>query len=193
MTNPIEATEGEARPTQLKNVPQGHPPETTDATGSLRSPTREAEETPTRRIPSRVLGEIQVTEEATLTFPTGVLGFPEARDFTLVATSREGFYWLQSLEHDTLTFLVLDPFLHVPDFSIEIPDEDMGVLGTEASEIIVLAVVTLPAGPDDPLTANLQGPLLINSAKGLGRQLILDDSPYGLRHVLDISAALLAS
>ncbi|MGI9625291.1 MAG: flagellar assembly protein FliW [Longimicrobiales bacterium] len=146
-----------------------------------------------RQIASRVLGEIQVTEEGTLTFPTGVLGFPEARDFTLVTTSREGFYWLQSLEHDTLTFLVMDPFLHVPDFSIEIDDEEMGVLGTEASEIIVLAVVTLPAGPDDSLTANLQGPLVINSAKGIGRQLILDDSPYGLRHTLDISAALLAS
>ena len=151
------------------------------------------EATEMRRIKSHVLGEVQTTEEGTLTFPRGVLGFPEARDFVLVGTSRSGFYWLQSLDHDTLTFLVLDPFVHVPDFTVDIPDEEMGPLGTDASEIVVLGVVTLPAGPDDPLTVNLQGPLVINMKRGVGSQLMLDDSPFGLRHNLDIASALLAS
>lgn len=146
-----------------------------------------------RLVASRVLGEIEVAHESTLTFPAGVLGFPEAREFTLVATSRAGFYWLQSLEYDALTFLVIDPFLHLPDFSIDVPDEEMGILGVDASEIVVLGIVTLPPGPDDPLTVNLQGPLVINSNKGLGKQLILGDSAYGLRHALDVTSALLAS
>lgn len=150
---------------------------------------------PTQQEPvkSRVLGEIHVDPDGMLRFPHGVLGFPEARDFALVSTSRQGFYWLQSVEHDTLTFLVLDPFVHVPDFSIDIPDDQLGVLGTDATEIVVLGVVTLPTSPDEPPTVNLQGPLLINARKGVGRQLILADSPWGLRYSIDLADALLAS
>ncbi len=147
----------------------------------------------TRSIPSRVLGEIKVSEDSALDFPSGVLGFPEAHAFVLVSTSREGFYWLQSLDHDTLTFLLVDPFIHLPDFAIHLPDEEMDVLGTEAEEIIVLGIVTLPSNPDAPLTVNLQGPLVINAKRGVGRQLVLDDEAYGLRHPLDVTAALLAS
>ncbi|MDH3222615.1 MAG: flagellar assembly protein FliW [Gemmatimonadota bacterium] len=147
----------------------------------------------TRSVPSRVLGEVKVSEDSALDFPGGVLGFPEAHAFALVSTSREGFYWLQSLDHDTLTFLLVDPFLHIPDFSIHLPDEEMGVLGTDAGEIVVLGIVTLPANPDAPLTVNLQGPLVINAKRGVGRQLVLDNDAYGLRHPLDITAALLAS
>ena len=152
-----------------------------------------AQTTDARIINSKVLGEVSATADQVLTFPTGLLGFPEARDFVLVATRRTGFYWLQSLDHEALTFLVLDPFTHVSDFVIDIPDNELGGLGTDANEIIVLGIVTLPAGPEDPLTVNLQGPLLINSKKGLGRQLIVEDSAYGVRMQLDITAALLAS
>lgn len=146
-----------------------------------------------RTVASRVLGNITTKPEHILNFPTGLLGFPETREFTLVATHRQGFYWLQSLEYDTLTFLLIDPFLHVPDFTVDLPDEDMGALGTDATKIVVLGIVTLPAGPDDALTVNLQGPLVLNTESGIGQQLIIPDSPHGTRCALDVGEALLAS
>ncbi|NNM31937.1 MAG: flagellar assembly protein FliW, partial [Gemmatimonadetes bacterium] len=105
----------------------------------------------------------------------------------------EGFYWLQSLDHDTLTFLLVDPFIHLPEFSIHLPDEEMGILGTDVDHIVVLGIVTLPANPDASLTVNLQGPLVINAKRGVGRQLVVEGPSHSVRHPLDITAALLAS
>ncbi len=146
-----------------------------------------------RTVTSHVLGDVTANPEQILDFPNGILGFPEAQEFMLVATERAGFYWIQSLLHETLTFLVLDPFIHIPDFSVELPDDEMGTLGTEAGKLVVLSIVTLPAGPDDILTVNLQGPLVINTDNGIGQQLILHDSPHGTRYTLDVDGALLAS
>ena len=146
-----------------------------------------------RTVASRVLGPVTVHPDQVLNFPTGVLGFPEAREFTTVSTQRPGFYWLQSLEYDTLTFLLIDPFQHVPDFSVDLPDEELGHLGTDASKLVVLGIVTLPAGPGDQLTVNLQGPLVINTETGVGQQLIVPDSPHGTRFGLDVADALMAS
>lgn len=146
-----------------------------------------------RVVPSRVLGDVPVSEDSAIAFPSGLLGFPEATSFVLVSTSREGFYWLQSLDHDTLTFLLVDPFIHLPDFSIHLPDEEMGILGTEAESIVVLGIVTLPANPEASLTVNLQGPLVINAKRGVGRQLVVDGHGFNVRHPLNITAALLAS
>ena len=149
--------------------------------------------TETRVVPSRVLGEVSVPNDSAISFPSGLLGFPEAKSFALVSTSREGFYWLQSLEHDTLTFLLVDPFIHLPDFSIDLPDEEMGILGTEADNIVVLGIVTLPANAEASLTVNLQGPLVINAKRGVGRQIVVDQPGFTVRHPLNITAALLAS
>lgn len=150
-------------------------------------------ETETHVVPSRVLGELTIQSDSAIAFPGGLLGFPEATSFVLVATSREGFYWLQSLDHDTLTFLLVDPFIHIPDFSINLPDDEMGILGTDADQIVVLGIVTLPANPEAPLTVNLQGPLVLNAKRGVGRQLVVDGPGSSVRHPLSTTAALLAS
>ena len=55
-----------------------------------------------RIITSKVLGELHATQDQILTFPEGILGFPEAREFILVETRRAGFYWLQSMDHTAL-------------------------------------------------------------------------------------------
>ena len=63
-----------------------------------------------RRIASDILGPLEATEDGLLTFPRGVLGFPECRQFLLLASAHDGIYWLQSTEFSALTFVLADPF-----------------------------------------------------------------------------------
>ena len=152
------------------------------------------EETPaTERVvtvDSDLLGPLTVPARGIFTFPSGMFGFPECRRFALVSAGRDGLFWLQSLEHATLAFLLADPFHFFPSYTVELSAGDRTELAvTEASDVAVLCVVTLPRRRDEAPTANLQGPVALNFRSGLGRQLALPESTWGTRRTLDLGRA----
>lgn len=150
-------------------------------------PAAKMDSMPILSIHSELLGTIEIPEDGVMDFPDGLFGFPEAHGFVVLPAERDGFFWLQSLEFSALTFMAIDPFVHVPGFSVELADGEIGPLGpAEPSDIVILGIVTLPRAPGDPITANLQGPVAINVRRRLGRQLVIQDSEYGTRLPLDI-------
>ena len=62
-------------------------------------------------------------------FAQGLFGFPECRDFALIAAPRPGYYWLQSREFPTLAFLLVDPFLHFDEYAVDLGEGDSAALG----------------------------------------------------------------
>lgn len=138
---------------------------------------------------SDLLGDLEVSEDQILEFPAGILGFPECRSFVLLPAQREGFYWLQSLDHSTLAFVLVDPFVYFPGYGVELSELDGKELRAEEdTDVAILAIVTLPASRDQPPTANLQGPLALNLRARRGKQLALDDSDqFGLRCPIPIT------
>lgn len=127
-------------------------------------------------------------------FQDGILGFPACRRFTLKPAEAESFYWLQSVECDSLAFLLVDPFRAVEGFFVDLGDTDLHHLETtDAPEIGVMAIVTLPKKAGEAPTANLQGVVAFNFKKHLGRQIIIQDSPYDTRWPLDLNRLCLAS
>ena len=74
-------------------------------------------------------GQIEINSDRIISFPEGILGFPEYRDYALVQTNEEGhFFWLQSIERPELAFVVCDPLLFVPDYQVPVKDEDLELL-----------------------------------------------------------------
>lgn len=134
---------------------------------------------------SALLGTLSVPGDRVFRFPSGLVGLPDCRTFALVP-GRPGLYWLQSLEHATLTFLLADPFLCVEGFQLELDLPPLSGRPRE-EELAVLAIVTLPRDPEGSATLNLQGPLLFSFADGTGRQLVLSRSPWGVRHPIDLA------
>ncbi|MCE2881477.1 MAG: flagellar assembly protein FliW [Planctomycetaceae bacterium] len=108
-------------------------------------------------------GPVDIDETRTLEFPAGMLGFSSYRTFALLQPDDQGvFFWLQSTESPDLAFVVTDPALWIPDFQANIRKEQMEELGlTETSDAQVLVIVNKR---DNSLTANLQGPLVVNSS-----------------------------
>lgn len=138
--------------------------------------------TSTLVVASEVLGELTVPADSVLTFPTGLFGFPECRRFALVPAGRDGLYWLQSIEHSTLAFLLADPFQFFRGYAVELTAGDRVELAAQsASDVAVFVIVTLPQSRGAQPTANLQGPVALNLRAGLGRQLAIANGEWGVR------------
>lgn len=140
-------------------------------------------------IQSDLLGSHNVEPAQLFRFAKGLFGFPECHDFALLPAERAGLYWLQSVEHSTLTFLLVDPFLYFPGYEIDVADGDIRELAVEAEEdLSVLAIVTLPRTTVEKPTANLQGPVAFNLRTRLGKQLALEESELATRCPFDPAA-----
>ena len=139
-------------------------------------------------IRSDLLGEIRVQSTDLVHFPTGMLGFPECRRFALLRGGRDGLFWLQSLEYMPLVFLLVDPFTIEEKYSFDVQPSQIAELGPgEASDIGLLAVVTLPAESGKLPTVNLQGPLVINFKTRYAKQVVSGDEQHAVRRPLDLA------
>lgn len=129
------------------------------------------------------LGPVDIDESRIMTFEDGLLGFPDARRFALIQTSTDPvFFWMQSLEHPDLAFVVCDPQTFVPEYEVPIRRDDAESIGLhDLGDSQVLVIVNKVNGD---LTANLMGPLVVATRTLQGRQLVLSDKRYSTRHRL---------
>jgi flagellar assembly factor FliW len=146
--------------------------------------------TPTRMIVnSDLLGPLEVDEDEIVHFSAGLFGFPECRNFVFLPADREGMYWLQSTDHGTLAFLLADPFRFFDGYTVDLaPADRTDLIAHSPSDVVILAIVTLPRRGETLPTANLQGPIAINLEARRAKQLALSESPFGIRSPIDLSA-----
>ncbi len=116
---------------------------------------------------TKVFGEVTIEEEKIITFPGGIIGFPDLTQFTLLHDEDDGIatiHWLQSLQEPGFAMPVMDPLFVKEDYNPEIEDELLKVLGEwKQDELLVLVTVSVP--PElEKMTVNLKGPIIINGA-----------------------------
>ncbi|MCA9284974.1 MAG: flagellar assembly protein FliW [Phycisphaerales bacterium] len=128
-------------------------------------------------------GMVEVDGERIIRFPSGLLGFSSFTSFVLLQPDEQGvFFWLQSTQNPDLAFVVTDPTLWIPDFHANIRREQMEELGLEnLSDAQVFVIVNKR---DQALTANMQGPLVINTISRSGVQLVLAEKRWTTRYEL---------
>jgi flagellar assembly factor FliW len=126
---------------------------------------------------------IEIAEDRVITFPRGLLGFPDKTRFCLLEPGEDAcFFWLQSLDDPSLAFVVTDPSLFVKEYSVPIRPEQMADLGLDRLEDAQVFVIVNKV--DGALTGNLQGPLVINTLTRGGEQLVLAEKRWTTRHSL---------
>src|SRR6185503_17904066 len=126
-------------------------------------------------------GMVDLDEKRIITFPAGLLGFSSYKTFALLQPDDEGvFFWLQSIESPELAFVVTDPTLWVDGYEATIRREQMDELKLDRLESAQVFVIVNKYG--DTLTANLQGPLVINIKNQQAMQLVLADKRWTTRH-----------
>ena len=126
---------------------------------------------------------VRVSTEVILTFPEGMPGFERHHRYALLQDAKLApFFWLQSLHDPLVGFLVITPGLLVSDYSFDIADPDIELLGlAEPSEARVLSILVVPEDVR-AMTANMQAPIIINPVKRIAKQVILTDERFPLRY-----------
>lgn len=128
-------------------------------------------------------GDIAVPADQVITFPTGLPGFERCRQFAIVDDEESSpFSWMLSVENPRLAFVLLDPLLTWPDYNPRISRDDLKSLSIEKQEEVRLFVIVTLSGEVKDVTANLSGPLLINAANRIAKQLALIDERYTTKH-----------
>lgn len=122
-------------------------------------------------------GEIDCRPEAVLTFPNGIIGFPNAKRFVILDHDREApIKWLQSVDMGHLAFVVMDPTLFKSDYQVQITPDAVGELAyREQDDLALMVILTIPSSDPATITANLRGPVIVNSRTRLAKQLVLNE------------------
>jgi flagellar assembly factor FliW len=121
-------------------------------------------------------------DDRTLVFPEGIVGFPEARRFTLSDLDDAGtFQLLESVDEPGLSMVVCIPWLLFPDYAPEVDALTQAALGLERPEdaIVFVSVTVEPEG--EALYCNLLGPFVVNSSTRQGRQVVQHDVELPVR------------
>lgn len=128
-------------------------------------------------------GEIDVKNEDLIELPSGLIGFPELKRYVLLDHDKDSpFKWLQSLDDGAIAFVLINPLLFKPDYTVEVTEAEVSDLELKAEEDAVISVIiTIPTNPQN-MTANLKAPLVFNLQNRRGKQLVLSNSAYTTRH-----------
>ena len=135
------------------------------------------------KITSTRFGSLDVPENKIITMERPILGFERLRFFCLVDVDElNPFMLMQSTEDPEVSFLVMNPILFFPDYRIEINSQEIAELEvTNASTVETYVILTIVKQTQD-ITANLQGPILINTDNNRAKQLVLVNSCYQVQH-----------
>lgn len=123
-------------------------------------------------------GELEVSEDTLLTFPSGLVGFPAIQQFVVLDVAEDSYYqWFQAIKEPDLALVIIDVHFLDPEFQAQVSDEGLAELDiTQRDPILIMAVVTIPSGHPEQATANLRAPLVVNLRTRKGKQLILHES-----------------
>ena len=135
------------------------------------------------KINTKPFGEIEVDELQVIDFPEGILGFDFIKKFIILDADKDSpFKWMQAFDEKDLAFVIIRPEFFMSSYDLVIPQIDYESVKAESvKDLLIFAIVTIPDNPSN-MTANLQGPIIINPAARLGKQAISLSDKYTVRH-----------
>ena len=136
-------------------------------------------------IDTKPFGKIEIDEKQIIDFPDGILGFEFEKKFVILdSNDHSPFKWMQAYSEPSLAFVIIRPIDFLIKYELSISQSDMeSVNAAKPDDLLVFAIVTIPADPSQ-MTANLQGPVIINPNDKIGRQVISQSDKYRVKHVI---------
>lgn len=129
-------------------------------------------------------GPLTVEESDIVRLTEGLVGFRSSTRFLLLADQKvEGLYWLQSLDTPDLAFALVPPGEGLESYHVDVRSGDRAALALENDQEPDIFLI-LNRNEAGLLTVNLQGPMVFNLKKRLGRQMVLTSSRHSVRHPL---------
>jgi flagellar assembly factor FliW len=118
-------------------------------------------------------GPLDIELDDLIHFPAGMLGLEDCRHWVLLADAQnETLAWLQSASRPEVALAVVSPRRFVPDYQMRLVKGEVAPL--ELAAVQDAQVLTIVSKNERSITLNLKAPLVINLARRLGRQVIVN-------------------
>lgn len=128
-------------------------------------------------------GELKLEPTEIISIPSGLLGFPEQKEFCLVDPGDQTLIlWLQSIREPALSFPVLEPKVFQGDYAFSLTFHELRELKLKkVSDATVLCILTIPTEITE-MSANLKAPLVINIQSQIAKQVVLQENKFQIKH-----------
>lgn len=120
------------------------------------------------------IGKIEYSDDSIYNFPEGLYGYQEFKDYIIWSGEKyRPFKLLISVDDPNLFFPLINPKILMPDYKPNIKDvNDWEFMYT---------IVSIGNSQKD-VTVNMRAPILLSRTEKWGKQIILTDSNYLIRH-----------
>lgn len=137
-------------------------------------------------INAKYFGEISYEKQDTIQIINGLFGFESYTDYLPLSFHDENDFMisLQSLEDETLSFILMNPFMIYPDYNPKLSEQDLKELEAESPDDISFYVISVIREPSNQSTVNLRAPLAVNALNRKAKQIMLEQPEYTFRHIL---------
>ncbi|PKM74473.1 MAG: flagellar assembly protein FliW [Firmicutes bacterium HGW-Firmicutes-16] len=125
-------------------------------------------------IKTRDFGEVDISEKDVYHFTQPLFGFEPYTDFVILNDKDigENIIWLQSVQEQSLCFILVDPSGMSATFLPELPTDSEKLLGK--GDCLCWAVAVVPQDFKDS-SVNLKSPVFINPETHLAAQIMLEN------------------
>lgn len=111
-------------------------------------------------------GAVEVSTEAVIEFPYGLIGLPGTRYVLLGRDDAPAFTWLHSVDDPGFALPIADPQRYFDRYEIELSQDERERIGIAAGEDAAVYVTVRIDGALEDFTANLRAPLLVSEGRG---------------------------
>lgn len=131
-------------------------------------------------------GTVSYAEEDIILFPNGIIGFPQWKEYLPLPFAKDSdqMLYLQSVEEESISFILMNPFMLFPGYHPRVAKEDMETLHCQDEQDLSFYVISVIREPLEDSTVNLKCPIAVNIKNRHAIQIILDHPEYTFRHRL---------
>jgi len=124
------------------------------------------------RIETTRFGALEVPQDRIILFPQGLLGFPGLTRYVLLEHRDTPLCWLQAVDDPAVAFIVAQPaFLGGWEAGAAVREACAALGSPPEGDPVILVILRVE---DGKVTANVHGPLVIDAARRVGAQVVLD-------------------
>lgn len=135
-------------------------------------------------INAKYFGEISYEENEIIHIINGLFGFEDYTRYLPLSFQEEDDFMLslQNVDDETLSFILMNPFMIYPDYAPILSESDLKELGADSMDDLSFYVISVIREPIDTSTVNLKAPLVVNALNRKAKQVILEQPEYTFRH-----------
>ncbi|NLK71501.1 MAG: flagellar assembly protein FliW [Clostridiales bacterium] len=134
---------------------------------------------------TKYYGEIEMEDDRIITFPKGILGLEEYKKYILFEMpDNPKLFLLQSMDEESICFLLIKPWDFFPDYETEISDEELSDIHVNSMEQLAVFNIINIKEEVSKSTANLLAPIIINADTREALQIVLQEDKYKTKHFI---------